>query len=313
MQRKQITTIVSAVIVSVVILGFAAYSEFYGDRLSRSNDLTEEEKNAAALTEAVAKQDDDNDGLKNWEEILWKTDPQNSDTDGDGTEDNAEILAGRDPTLPGPDDQTSSPAALTINTEGEEVVTSVDYLAADLLVEYAALKEDGTDPNAEKDILDELIVGSAQGIEIKTYTQEDFVVSQNAATKESLEIYYANFLEIFTAIENTTGYEIQLILASVQNNAPQELEKIDRSTAIHDKMIEGLLAIETPRELISEHVSFTNNLHITNESIKNVRMINENPVLALASLQAYTEIEPVFLASSETLGASFGTLYSNHQ
>src|SRR3990167_5885058 len=59
-------------------------------------------------------QDSDNDGLKDWEEALWKTDAHNPDTDGDGTTDNHEILAKRDPRKPGPDDLMNvSPADLS--------------------------------------------------------------------------------------------------------------------------------------------------------------------------------------------------------
>ncbi len=50
------------------------------------------------------KKDSDNDGLKDWEEELWKTDPLKADTDGDGTSDGDEIKAGRDPITKGPGD-----------------------------------------------------------------------------------------------------------------------------------------------------------------------------------------------------------------
>src|SRR3989344_1761050 len=46
--------------------------------------------------EALAK-DSDNDGLKDWEEVLWKTDTHQADTDGDGTNDKDEVAASRNP------------------------------------------------------------------------------------------------------------------------------------------------------------------------------------------------------------------------
>ncbi|MCR4311641.1 MAG: hypothetical protein NUV54_03715, partial [Candidatus Taylorbacteria bacterium] len=49
--------------------------------------------------------DSDSDGLKDWEEQLWKTDPLNPDTDGDGTPDGAEIKSGRNPLVAGPNDK----------------------------------------------------------------------------------------------------------------------------------------------------------------------------------------------------------------
>ena len=51
--------------------------------------------------------DTDGDGLKDWEELLWKTDPNKMDTDGDGTPDGEEINLGRNPLKAGPNDKIS--------------------------------------------------------------------------------------------------------------------------------------------------------------------------------------------------------------
>jgi len=50
-------------------------------------------------------QDSDQDGLSNDEEALYKTDPLNKDTDGDGYMDGVEIESGYDPLKPAPGDK----------------------------------------------------------------------------------------------------------------------------------------------------------------------------------------------------------------
>jgi len=55
--------------------------------------------------------DSDNDGLKDWEELIYKTDPKNPDTDGDGTNDGDEIKQERNPLIIGPKDSLSNPIA----------------------------------------------------------------------------------------------------------------------------------------------------------------------------------------------------------
>lgn len=50
-------------------------------------------------------EDTDNDGLTNVQEQTWGTDPQNSDTDGDGYRDGAEVQANHNPTIAGPNDK----------------------------------------------------------------------------------------------------------------------------------------------------------------------------------------------------------------
>lgn len=49
--------------------------------------------------------DSDNDGLKDWQEDLYKTDPYNPDTDGDGYLDGEEVDSGHNPLVKGPDDK----------------------------------------------------------------------------------------------------------------------------------------------------------------------------------------------------------------
>ncbi len=49
--------------------------------------------------------DADNDGLKDWEEDLYKTDPLNPDTDNDGYLDGEEINSGHNPLIKSPGDQ----------------------------------------------------------------------------------------------------------------------------------------------------------------------------------------------------------------
>jgi len=49
--------------------------------------------------------DTDNDGLKDWEENLYKTDSLNPDTDADGYLDGEEINSGHNPLVKGPNDQ----------------------------------------------------------------------------------------------------------------------------------------------------------------------------------------------------------------
>ncbi len=50
----------------------------------------------------------DNDGLAAWEEEIYRTDPNNPDTDGDGYLDGEEVAAGYDPTKPAPDDRLNN-------------------------------------------------------------------------------------------------------------------------------------------------------------------------------------------------------------
>ena len=61
-------------------------------------------KALTASAPAAGEADYDKDGLKDWEEALWKTDPKSPDTDGDGTLDGEEVASKRNPVVRGPAD-----------------------------------------------------------------------------------------------------------------------------------------------------------------------------------------------------------------
>lgn len=67
---------------------------------SDGDGLTDSEEKALGTKIDMA--DTDNDGLTDWAEIrIYKTDPLNADTDGDGYKDGQEVVNGYDPAKPG--------------------------------------------------------------------------------------------------------------------------------------------------------------------------------------------------------------------
>ncbi|MDO8600781.1 MAG: hypothetical protein Q7R73_04255 [bacterium] len=111
------------------------------------------EINQPQLTEEVKtklttlSQDSDSDGLKDWEEPLYRTDANNPDTDGDGTNDGNEIQQNRDPLKKGPNDKTAEPQS-GVATENEGVNLTAELMSTLIqggVLEYLA---QGGDPEA---------------------------------------------------------------------------------------------------------------------------------------------------------------------
>jgi len=106
-------------ILALLVLGgvFWILRNNNSNRKQANNNDLKQQYNGPVIAEEIAK-DSDGDGLKDWEEALWKTDPNNPDTDGDGTPDGQEIKEGRDPLVPGPDDRLKAPEAGTTTEDG---------------------------------------------------------------------------------------------------------------------------------------------------------------------------------------------------
>ena len=84
--------------------GFALFKQLSQKPSPQIAGNNNQKEQGAALDASLTLKDTDQDGLKDWEEALWKTNPKNPDTDGDGTSDGEEVNSGRDPNKKGPDD-----------------------------------------------------------------------------------------------------------------------------------------------------------------------------------------------------------------
>lgn len=92
------------IVVAILILLISAFIGSYfllQSRVSQANLL---EQIAQQIKDQEIIDDLDYDGLTGWEENLYRTDPNNPDTDNDGYLDGEEVAAGYDPTKPAPND-----------------------------------------------------------------------------------------------------------------------------------------------------------------------------------------------------------------
>lgn len=82
---------------TILIVGGAIFVLKYSDKdslLSKTTKFSQEDL-----------KDSDNDGLKDWEEELYHTNPRNPDTDGDGYLDGEEVDSGHNPLIKAPGDK----------------------------------------------------------------------------------------------------------------------------------------------------------------------------------------------------------------
>ncbi len=134
--------------------------------------------------------DDDQDGLTDWLEEFYHSDPQNTDTDGDGTNDGAEVEVDRDPTIAGPNDPLITRKDLIKTEVGSSTPgTITDKASIELFSQYLMLKQKGTlKPEDEAKLVADLSQKVASEASLKDkYTTGDLNVSES--TKETITIY----------------------------------------------------------------------------------------------------------------------------
>tara|TARA_B100000686_G_scaffold320640_1_gene372515 strand:- start:285 stop:1154 length:870 start_codon:yes stop_codon:yes gene_type:complete len=102
MQKLPIKTVfkISILLLLVAVIAFNIWKIYLYNQQGQAE--AEIQKQEALIDRGD--DDTDQDGLADWEEYLYGTDPEIADTDGDGVSDGQEVSLGRDPSVPGSGD-----------------------------------------------------------------------------------------------------------------------------------------------------------------------------------------------------------------
>ena len=280
-------TIIIAVLVAVGILVWAIVS--VSEDTYRSKTPSSVDGSFQALLSSQSTQDKDNDGLKDWEEVLWKTDSNNSDTDNDGAKDGEEISLGRNPLVKGPKDlllKTNIPTT----TPTDDNLTLTDKFARDFFAIYAAQKALGKtpDPNLEKTLIDNFLQSN---IDVKNkiiYGISDIRVGQDT-TEKALKAYGNGIGKILIKYGNTMTITdtVTVVKTSMETENKKELEKLNSLVLSYRGVVNDLLLLSVPSVLIPEHLAFINNAQSLVEDTEEMKNILDDPLKSLIYLRRY--------------------------
>lgn len=217
--------------------------------------------------------DSDNDGLRDWEEELYKTDPFNPDTDNDGYLDGEEVDSGHNPLVKAPGDKLGfHPLPLgkkyniTEKILNQEAVSNLllSYLAqkADYLENHPEIKNPEqftalTDPSTIKEIArrsvydsynylvgpnEENILEILDIFEI-TITDEQIKISQDNS-QEAVQLYISEISQWLNSDVFFFQDEALQIIANAFKNS--DFSALDKLIKLNDSWIEQMKEIIVP-------------------------------------------------------------------
>lgn len=239
--------------------------------------------------------DSDNDGLKDWEETLWKTDPNNPDTDGDGTLDGDEINQGRNPLKPGPDDLYSknySFAADKTNSNSAEQLSVTAKLSRDFLSQYLAAKAlngGKLDESTKENLINSFSSNIDLSISSRIHNLSDFKISSDNS-KEAIR-NYGNQLGAIIKKYSEPAPEMELIVfkRAIESNDQAELKKLDKNINAYDNMTKEFVNLTIPSSAQEIHLNLVNSFAYIKEIISNLQNFFQDPVGSLAALKQYQD------------------------
>lgn len=259
---------------------------------SKTSELLAEGVTQNSLYNLVAEKDEDNDGLKDWEENLWGTDPNKADSDFDGTPDGEEVTSNRNPALAGPDDQLN----INISVDGktpiitDEKLTETDILARNAFVKYLEAKQGGNEITAETSsaIASSVIKQGAIKISGRLYADSDIIISNNNDQK-SLREYGMKMGAVILKYPAPAENEIEILKRALEENSPNELKKIDKIIFNYEHTLADALLVSVPKESVSIHLTVLNRLSDMVAILKAFRGVFDNPATGLSAYGSYPQ------------------------
>jgi len=295
--------ILSISILLVLTIGFFALG-YGGNYLDKDNLLKKDDNtNAIDLMSESLNKDSDSDGLRDWEETLWKTDVNNPDTDLDGTPDGEEVKLGRDPLKPGPDDKMEEKVVASLG-QGESWVDSKSTTSSVNITELLAKNSgfhvadsfNSLSPN-NKELLNNVNISTEKLL-------KDFIAKFNPVIPESefnvsadnseaaIEKYSNELIAIKKeAPANSPEIEGNILMDAVKR---KDFTTIDEYSDSYLRVIEKYKSISVPSDFLYLHKKATELTMATVNVYNNIKKIDEDPLRAIIAIDMNNNIKRDF-------------------
>lgn len=298
------------IILALVLLVVAGYLSFFKNK--KTGELSSgKEKGFLSSFLEKNQNDKDNDGLKDWEENLWKTDPNNSDTDGDGAMDGEETRTGRDPLKAGPDDlmenKFSASASSSKNNFSDNESSLTDNFSKQFFTEYLKLREEGGIDEADKEKLINSFMESVQNEPIggyQTYKISDIkIIDDNSAV--AARRYGNQVGKVLDNFKNLTGNEMDIMRAALEEDKPEELSKLNLFASAYRKSADDFLKIQCPPSYSQTHLDLINSFLAVEYAVVQAQKIFDDPIRAIQGIKLYFDQGKKIMEIFSKMGAEF--------
>lgn len=260
--------------------------------------LADPDVTSGQIGEIETSKDTDKDGLLDWEEALWRTNPEFADTDGDGTNDGDEIKAGRDPKIAGAcgekecSDKLQNPEELTKNKNAEEPSTFTAKIAQEFGKNYFAGKGvvggESLSASAQQSLADSITLGIEQGVAAyqDVFKKEDIKISKFLSPK----IYLDNLGNAFNLnFKNITTSELDVINFVISGNYFDNVKLFDPIINAYKNMVLFLQKETAPESYADLHLSALNIMQNTLFAVRSMKNTEEDPMKAIVGVRLYEQ------------------------
>lgn len=236
--------------------------------------------------EDLVNRDTDRDGILDWEEGLWGTDPTKKET------------------TPGIPDSTTinklkaqqGGSAGILNEEdtsvGSEKLTQTEQFSRELFATVAAASQNGALDQATIDALGASLAEKIQNpVARKVFLLSDIKITAND-NKEAVKNYINASNKIHTkypAMNYTALSVLQKFIIDENNVDISVLTKLDPIIAQTNKIIDAMIKTEVPKSLLALHLNIINSMERLSENLSDIKLYDTDPIVSLGAISQYNQ------------------------
>jgi len=238
---------------------------------------------------ASADQDSDNDGLPDWKEALYGTDPRNPDSDGDGVSDSDEVAAGSNPAKEGTD-------AFSNGYTAPSGLPTSEALGREVFAAYLSLKQDGAFDDQAVGTAVESIVSQhlADGTAPQPrYTIKD--IKQSSADDGAARASYR--AKVDTAIAKADAvpeYELSTAYRLLDTEDLSHADTLGEDAKIYRAIANDLLALPVPASYAKAHLDLVNAFDMLAGAVSELSIRYSDPYDMLVAVNIFVTAEKQF-------------------
>jgi len=246
--------------------------------------------------------DSDNDGLMDWQEAAWQTDPCKPDTDGDGYLDGEEVASGYNPSIAAPNDELpdkdpNEPRALPGNLT-EALAGSLREKITDQGLESISGALDPTDLNTSNRLVNtaiqEVVSRAMEEFSLPHIPDEEIIISTDNS-QAAIQFYAGKIIGVIEQWEAEASInqgapfksESEIFYYAIQNN---DFTEIDKYIKFYQGAAQGLKQIPVPSDLKDIHKEQIGIFRVTANIFRAVRQIDQDPLKTNLALEQYKTV-----------------------
>lgn len=278
--NKKRALLIAGAVVFLVVLFLLKNGTLSKQNLTSALRGSDNASNTIILQDLINR-DTDGDGVLDWEESLWGTDPTKKDTDDDGILDGVEIARLK----------SESVASKESNSTEEENLTKTDEFSRELFSTIATLNQAGEIDQATIDKL-----GSSLAEQIQNATPRKVFMSSdikiiNSNTNTDFLNYNSSLNQIYARYPMKTGAVaiLQEFVNGDESTSSDTLSKLSPIIEQTGKIINELLKTSVPSELTQLHLDFINGLERVMENLSDLQLFDNDPIVAMGAISKYEE------------------------